>query len=318
MNVGRDQEIVAALLEIGAMLHMFFEGVSLNFDRFDKYWREVAFLAPVHLVCVTGLFVLIGWSSGLCQDPKSSFFFGLLCAFPSTVLVEEGLNAAGAKDVVYGRIVRGVHSANDIAAVLAFAFIQAFSNSRLADEDASMRRGTTVDAVHAEPTYQQRLFDVPRSEREVAVMIGIFAAVSVVMVVLKMHVLQPMFAFYTRDPELLFIGTVALALGVGAVCDAATFSRMTGVFMAGGAVSFTPYRAEIEHKISSLHTFSLMLFYLMIGILAPLHSADTKAMLPWSVLQVPVTVSLSSSESIAVNGCIDQESFVSIWTHGCA
>ena len=283
MNVGRDQEIVAALLEIGAMLHMFFEGVSLNFDRFDKYWREVAFLAPVHLVCVTGLFVLIGWSSGLCQDPKSSFFFGLLCAFPSTVLVEEGLNAAGAKDIVYGRIVRGVHSANDIAAVLAFAFIQAFSNSRLADEDASMRRGTTVDAVHAEPTYQQRLFDVPRSEREVAVMIGIFAAVSVVMVVLKMYV-----------------------------------SRMIGVFMAGGAVSFTPYRAEIEHKISSLHTFSLMLFYLMIGILAPLHSADTKAMLPWSVLQVPVTVSLSSSESIAVNGCIDQESFVSIWTHGCA
>ena len=84
MNLGRDQEIVAALLEIGAMLHMFFEGVSLNFDRFDKYWREVAFLAAVHLVCVTGLFVLIGWSSGLCQDPKSSFFFGLLCAFQAS------------------------------------------------------------------------------------------------------------------------------------------------------------------------------------------------------------------------------------------
>jgi Kef-type K+ transport system membrane component KefB len=41
---------------------------------------------------------------------------------------------------------------------------------------------------------------------------------------------------------------------------------MAGAYLAGLSLSQLPYRREIETKISSLQTFGMTLFYLMLGI----------------------------------------------------
>ena len=67
-------------------------------------------LGTGHLSFLTLIFALIGHGSGICDSVQSAIFFGLLCAFPSTILVEEALERQGASFQVYGRISRGSFS----------------------------------------------------------------------------------------------------------------------------------------------------------------------------------------------------------------
>jgi predicted Kef-type K+ transport protein len=115
-----------------------------------------------HLSLLTLIFALIGHGSGICDSPQSSVFFGLLCAFPSTILVEEALDRTGDTTRVYGRISRGLLFSCDLVAVVAFAFIFAFMEARAPDpvyhchnatslsahntSDNSTRRGGAADA----------------------------------------------------------------------------------------------------------------------------------------------------------------------------
>lgn len=225
-------EIAAALLEVGAMLHMFYEGLSLDFDKFEKYWREILIVSVSHLCIITGIFVLVGWGSQICDDKKSCFFFGLLCAFASTNLVQELLRKKEADMLIYGRIARGVQFANDIFAVTAFAFIHAFMEARKPDTgngcdtaSASRRAGSADGSVSC---YSERLFDVSDTYLEIGKSAGIMVGACLIFFLLSRYALGSVFAFFTKEPELLFIGTVAYALGTGALCHAAGFSRMTG------------------------------------------------------------------------------------------
>ena len=64
-------------------------------------------------------------------------------------------------------------------------------------------------------------------------------------------------------------------------------AQPAGVFLAGMSLSFLQsYRVKITSKIDSMHAFAQMMFLLLLGIIAPLHSthADLTELLMWAVI----------------------------------
>ena len=230
-------ELIMALLEIGAVLQLFVSGVAVDFGTFERYWKQVVLVGAGRFSLITLIFALIGHGSGICDSVQSSVFFGLLCAFPSKILVEEALDRDGATNRVYGRISMGVLFSSDLAAVLSFAFIFAFMQSRMPDKydcptvnpynltlnSTSNRRGGSADTSlagenayygcgsNSSATYDQRLFHLSLYD-ELGKTVGIFVAVCVILTVLGKFVLNSVFAFFSLEGEMLFIGTVGKSL----------------------------------------------------------------------------------------------------------
>jgi hypothetical protein len=71
-------------------------------------------------------------------------------------------------------------------------------------------------------------------------------------VILNKTVLRKAAQFFSRDGELLFIGTMAYGLGAAGLCALAGASPMMGAYLAGLSLSFLPFQAQILEKIASL------------------------------------------------------------------
>ena len=101
------------------------------------------------ITLLTLIFSLIGHGSGICDSPQSSVFFGLLCAFPSTILVEEALDRNRDTTLVYARISRGLLFSCDLVAVVSFAFIFAYMQAREPDDVHHCQNATSLSAHNA-------------------------------------------------------------------------------------------------------------------------------------------------------------------------
>ena len=61
------------------------------------------------------------------------------------------------------------------------------------------------------------------------------------------------------------MGSLGWALGVAAACEYFHFSPEIGAFMAGAALSFLPYKLEIQDKVEPMKDFGIILFFLALG-----------------------------------------------------
>lgn len=85
-----------------------------------------------------------------------------------------------------------------------------------------------------------------------ALQLGIMALAMVIFVIINKTVLRRAAVFFSRDGELLFIGTMAYGLGAAGLCALAGASPMMGAYLAGLSLSFLPFQAQILEKIASL------------------------------------------------------------------
>jgi Kef-type K+ transport system membrane component KefB len=72
------------------------------------------------------------------------------------------------------------------------------------------------------------------------------------LIILNKYVLTRMFDFFAATPELLFIGTLAYALGVSAICSFVGFSAEIGAFFSGVSIASLTYRLQIEQQAEPL------------------------------------------------------------------
>ena len=83
---------------------------------------------------------------------------------------------------------------------------------------------------------------------------------------LNRYVLERVFRLFTKDGEMLFIGTMAYNLGAAAICYQIGVTPMVGSFFAGLSLSVLPSRVQIINKVASLRGYGMTTFYFMMGI----------------------------------------------------
>jgi len=125
---------------------------------------------------------------------------------------------------------------------------------------------------------------------EIGRQLGIMALAMVIFVIINNTVLRRAAVFFSRDGELLFIGTMAYGLGAAGLCALAGASPMMGAYLAGLSLSFLPFQAQILEKIASLKAFGTTLFYFMLGVYVNVDARFFQQNFGWSVLVTVLVV----------------------------
>lgn len=227
-------ELVEVFTELGIILLLFMAGLEVDFDKFKKNWQMVLTNGFGQIIFNT----LIGIAFGLLildiKQPATLIYFALCLTFSSTIIVIGYLKKKKEMESEHGQLILGLMVMQDIVAVVALAVLSSLSGSG-----------------------------------SIAVSIGIIFVKMILLVlflaVLAKFVLKHVFRYLSRSNELLFIGTLGFVMGMAALCETFHFSPEIGAFMTGAALSFLPYKLEVESKIGPLKDFGIVLFFIALG-----------------------------------------------------
>jgi Kef-type K+ transport system membrane component KefB len=228
------RELLDTFTTIGIILLLFMAGLELDLKSFLKRWK---------IVLVTGLgqiiiFILIGIGLGKfvgIEQLSTLIYFSLCITLSSTIIVLGTLKSTRGMESFHGQVILGLMVLQDIVAVVSLSILNS-----LASPESS--------------------FGV-----DVALIFGKMAILVFFLVILEKLVLGPLFKFFARSAELLFIGTLGYCMGIAALCAAVDFSPEIGAFLAGVSLSALPYKLEIEDKVDPLKTFGIILFFITLG-----------------------------------------------------
>jgi Kef-type K+ transport system membrane component KefB len=227
-------ETTEIFTEIGIILLLFMAGLEMDFASLRKRWRvvignglgQISFNA----ILAAGLGLVFLGITGASQV----IFFALCLTFSSTIIVLGTLKKRRELESYHGQIILGIMVLQDIVAVISLAVLKGLG--------AEGSVGAAIGLIFV----------------KLLILIA-------VLTVLARWVLPAVFRHLAETQELLFIGSLGWAMGVAAACDAANFSPEIGAFMAGAALSFLPYRLEIQDKVEPMKDFGVILFFLALG-----------------------------------------------------
>lgn len=247
-----DPRSVEVISGIGLVLLLYIIGLEMDLRSLARAGRQLLVGgAGQFLLCVAlglGFFPLLGWD--LSGGSRDALYLAIACALSSTAIVVKLLYDKLETDTLAGRISIGVLVIQDLFAILVLAF--------------------------------QPQFDRP-AVLPVLAALGKSAALTAGGFLVSRYLLQRVFTWIARSPEMVVatsIGWCALVAGVAATIG---LSMEMGALVAGIAVSTFPYSLHVTAKTLPLRDFFLTLFFIALGLKV---AAPTWALL-W---QVPAIV----------------------------
>jgi Kef-type K+ transport system membrane component KefB len=216
------------------------------------------------------------WGVGI-----GSFFFGICFTLSSTILVLGALKKRGELGKLHGQIILGLMVLQDVTAVLSIAvMLNAFKAKPLKGPNAR-RAAAEGEAPKKEPGIGEILGGL----------IMWLILLPIFLYALNKTVLAPVFKFFAKTRELLFIITFAYSLGVAALFGHflpnwiwGSFSQEIGIFFAGVSIAALPYRVQIETFVEPIRAFGVVLFFFILGINLPINSITPMAVIMGVIL----------------------------------
>ena len=298
-NSALSPELNYTLIELGNVLVLFFAGLSCDVTSVRIYWYPILVVGAGYSLFATLLFALLGWASGLCVGAGTVIFFGICCSLSSKQIMVDHLTRVGQSKSLHSKILQGVALFQDGIAILAMAILHAFEKT-VTDASPHMGANATMPAgpFRRAGASDAQPFDPPANPwhdryllgDEIGKSLAMTALVGLFFVLLNVFCLRKVFAFFTVDGEMLFIGTMAYNLGASGICTLIGFSPMIGSYFAGLSLSFLPSRHQIEHKISSLRGYGMTTFYFMMGIYVHIDGKFFEKNFGWSILFTLIVV----------------------------
>lgn len=245
--------VMTAFVDVGITLLLFMAGMEVDIPGLIKRWQLLLINGMGQII---GLFIItVGFgavymgidtefmkAAGLPEGNATAalLYFGLCLTLSSTILVVGNLKQTGQIAQEHGQIALGLMVLQDITAVVALAILGVLKPP--------------------EPGTEPPVLGV-----EIGLIFGKMIALAVILYFVTKHILNPLFKFFARSPQLLFIGTLGYGMGVAGLCEVVHFSSGIGAFFAGATLAALPYRHEIEDKVEPLKAFGVMLFFFGLG-----------------------------------------------------
>jgi len=227
-------EIMEAFTEIGIILLLFMAGLEVDFESVRKRWKLLVWNGVGQIVLTTFFGAILGYYLLDITTTVAMVYFGICLTLSSTIIVLGFLKAKKQMESFHGQIILGLMVLQDITAVLALVILTSLSG-----------------------------------EGSLAISIGLIfvkmAGLAVLLIILNKLILNRLFRYLASAKELLFVGSLGWALGFAAFAEAIHFSPEIGAFMAGAALSFLPYKLEIQDKVEPLKDFGVILFFIALG-----------------------------------------------------
>lgn len=237
-------EAFANLGKIGVTLLLFLVGLEMNLKELPTVGKAALLTGVGQIVftSIIGFFIASALGFGILP----AVYIAIALTFSSTIIIIKLLSEKGDLGTLYGKIAVGFLLVQDFVAVLILMFLAGIKG-----QEASF--GSFV-------------------------FIGIKALILFFLVWLLSQKILPRFyeKFLSSSPELLFVASLAWALGVAALVGGPLgFSFEIGGFLAGVALSNLPEHLGIASKTRPLRDFFLIIFFLALGTNLLVHNIGT-------------------------------------------
>ncbi len=233
LGFAQSPEFFQAMSEIGVAFLLFLVGLHLN-------WRNIKDVGIVSVLVGLGQVIFtsaIGYliSIQLGFDPVTSLFIGVGFAFSSTIIIVKLLSDKKDIERFYGRISVGVLIVQDLVAMLVLLVV-----ATLSDGGGDLSEALLLSA-------------------------GKVLIVLFVLWFLAKKVLPFVFNFAARDQEMLFLTAIAWCFAVASTLHFIGFGIEIGALLAGISLAGSNFHREIDHKISPLRDFFIVIFFIVLG-----------------------------------------------------
>ncbi|MEL6781385.1 MAG: cation:proton antiporter [Pseudomonadota bacterium] len=232
-----DEDATHLLAELGVVFLLFDIGMHVSLRELKESRRDLIGLAPAHLIVCSILFSLLLGLAG--ASPPIAIAIGVSLGLSSTAVVSRILTERSLASCPLGRSATHVLIFQDIVAI----FLLIFAHGLAGDPSAllSSMGWASVQAVIA------------------------FAAA----ILAGQYVISPAFKALaaTRNDEAFTAFTLLLVLGAAAATAMMGLSLTLGAFLAGLAVSGTPYRHQIQTETGPFRGLLLSFFFISVGLM---------------------------------------------------
>ncbi len=232
--------LISVFAEIGIAFLLFVAGMEISFSKLKEtsLGSVLSGCLQIGIIGVATFFI----SQALGFALLESLYLAFILSFSSTILVVKLLADKYEVNTLHGRIVISILLIQDIVAIFALTILAG--------------NFTTVFLYVA------------------------FIKIALLLLVaffLNKTILNPLFKFSSKSPELLFIVALAFLFLFTAAAYFLGFSIVIGSFIAGLALANLKYKTEIESKIRPLRDFFAIIFFVSLGML--ITSLDFNGML---------------------------------------
>lgn len=227
---------IERLAEIGVALLLFTLGLEFSFGELKRLTRITLVATPLQIVlCLavgSGIAVFLGFSK------SDSIWIAGAISLSSTMVVLKTLSARNAVDTPSGRIMLGVLIAQDLAVVPLMLLLPQLS--------ADVINFATIALAGVKSL-----------------------AFLVIMYLTGTRLFPRIFSFIAAigSRELLFLSTLAIALGAGILSHAMGLSFALGAFVAGMLLSETDFNHQALSDVSNLRDLFALIFFVSVGML---------------------------------------------------
>lgn len=226
---------VETLGSLGIALLLFLVGLEMNI----KEWRRTSGLALLagagQIVFTFGIGFLISTAFGF--SPTSSFYIAVALTLSSTIIVVKLLSEKKDLKSLYGQVVIAILLLQDFAAILILLFLGGL---------ATDGGGYGVQGLTA-------LYKL---------------AGLVLFVLLASQILPKILNVISRSSEMLYLFSIAWALGASALAVFVGLGVEAGGFLAGLALANSSEHFRISARLRPLRDFFVILFFVVLGIRA--------------------------------------------------
>ncbi len=250
-------EIISGLSSLGITLLLFIVGLEMNLKELKHIGRPAILAGLGQIVFTFSLGFAILYTLGFATIP--SLYISIALTFSSTIVVVKLLSEKNDLRSLYGRIVLGVLLVQDVVAILLLLFLSGFAGGE----------------------------DLGRSFFLTLIKGSIFIA----LVMFSSRYLYKLLDLIGRSRELLFLFSIAWALGISALAGSefVGLSMEVGGFLAGLALAGSAENFQISSRLRPLRDFFLILFFVGLGTSMML-GITSEAIFPTVILSLFVLV----------------------------
>ena len=226
-------EVINNLASIGVALLLFIVGLEMNIKELRHIGRAAILVGLGQIIFTFTIGYFVCYALGFTN--LTSFYISIAITFSSTIVVVKLLSEKKDLKSLYGRIVLGALLVQDLVAILVILFLTGFSGK----EAAGMGFVVTL----------------------------LKGAVFVGLLILASKYLPKLLDLIGRSRELLFLFSIAWALGIAALAGSSVvgLSIEVGGFLAGLSLAGSAENFQISSRLRPLRDFFLILFFVGLG-----------------------------------------------------
>jgi monovalent cation:proton antiporter-2 (CPA2) family protein len=235
LGVVNDSEILKEISQIGLILLMFIAGLETDLDEFKRTGKASTFVGVAGILAPLTMGYLAGTAVGM--SPLEAVFLGLLLSATSVSISVQALKELGRLKSREGATILGAAVIDDVLVILALAFVMSFTGG---DVNLGM----------------------------VVVKKAVFFAVALLLSWKVVPWVLKRFAPLQVTESVVSAGLI-ICFTFAFLADYAGVAAIIGSYIAGVAISMTPYKQKMCEKVETLsYSVFVPVFFTSIGVTA--------------------------------------------------